>query len=154
MSLRDLANKKSKRKRFTRTLDKKQVRRMKKRGYDAERELVKMFRGSGFDSLRVPVSAPSNEPLPDIFAIKEGTIIACEVKSHIRYAYFKSKQIKKLHEFLKIHEIYPKKFAVLAAKFRYKGWVFRIADKTDDYSLRIGDGMGFRELLKEIRKDS
>lgn len=150
MSLRDLAEGKPKRKRFTRTLSRKQVRRMKKRGYDAERELVKMFRDAGFEALRVPVSAPSNEPLPDIFAIRGDTIIACEVKSQERYAYYKRKQVKKLHEFLDIHKIYPVKLAVLAAKFKYKGWAFEVAEKPDDYSLRLGHGISFRDLLKLV----
>jgi len=148
LSLRDLADSKPRRERFTRRLDRTLVRRMKKRGYDAERELVKKLRGAGFDALRVPVSAPSNEPLPDVFAIKGKTILACEVKSHQRYAYFKRNQVSKLHEFLQIHRIYPKRLAVLAAKFKYKGWVFEVASKTDDYSLRIGQGMSFRDLLK------
>ncbi len=37
MSLRDIANKKLKLKRFRRILARKEVRRMKKKGYDAER---------------------------------------------------------------------------------------------------------------------
>ncbi len=150
MSLRDLANTKPKRERFTRTLDRRQVRRMKKRGYDAERELVKMFRGAGFDALRVPVSAPSNEPLPDIFAIKEKTIVACEVKSQERYVYYKRHQVLKLHEFLEIHRIYPNRVAVLAAKFKYKGWAFLVAEKPGDFSIRIGSGLSFRELLRRM----
>lgn len=150
MSLRDLVDPKPKRERFTRTLNRKQIKRMKKRGYDAERELVKKFRAAGFKALRVPVSAPSNEPLPDVFAVRNDTILACEVKSHERYAYFKQKQIEKLHEFLNIHRIYPKRFAILAAKFRYKGWFYAIAKRPDDYSLRIGQGMAFRELLNTI----
>ncbi len=151
MSLRDLADTKPKRKRFTRTLDRRQVRRMKKRGYDAERELVKMLREAGFDALRVPVSAPSNEPLPDVFAIREGAILAFEVKSQERYAYYKRKQVKKLHEFLEIHRIYPTRLAVLAAKFKYKGWVFMVAEKPGDYSLRLGHGIGFGDLVKLTR---
>lgn len=150
MSLRDLAEGKPKRKRFTRTLSRKQVRRMKKRGYDAERELVKMFREADFDAIRVPVSAPSSEPLPDVFAIRDKTILAFEVKSQERYAYYKRKQVEKLHEFLKIHKIYPVRLAVLAAKFKYKGWTFEIAEKPDDYSLRQGHGISFRELLKHV----
>ena len=125
MSLRDLVKAKPKRQRFTRTLNRDQVRRMKKRGYDAERELVKMFRAAGFHALRVPVSAPSNEPLPDVFAIKDKTILSCEVKSQVRYA-------------------------ILAAKFRYKGWVFMLPEKTGDYSLRIGRGISFHELMKRV----
>ena len=148
MSLRDLANTKPKRQRFTRTLDRAQIRSMKKRGYDAERELVKMLRKVGFAALRVPVSAPSNEPLPDVFAIRGKTILAFEAKSQQRYAYYKRKQLDKLFEFLEIHRIYPKRLAVLAAKFKYKGWVFQVIDKPGDYSLRIGGGISFRELMK------
>jgi len=150
LSLRDLVKAKPKRERFTRTLNRDQVRRMKKRGYDAERELVKMLREAGFDALRVPVSAPSNEPLPDVFAIKGKTILSCEVKAQVRYVYYKRKQVAKLHEFLDIHRIYPKRFAVLAAKFKYKGWVFEIAEKPGDYSLRVGQGISFKDLLKRV----
>ena len=148
MSLRDLANTKPKRQRFTRTLDRAQIRSMKKRGYDAERELVKKMREMGFDAIRVPVSAPSNEPLPDVFAIRDKTVIAFEVKSQARYAYFKRKQLDKLFEFLEIHRIYPKRLAVLAAKFKYKGWFFQVIDRPGDYSLRIGGGISFRDLMK------
>jgi Holliday junction resolvase len=150
MSLRDLAGAKPKRERYTRKLDWKQVRRMKKRGYDAERELVKKFREAGFDALRVPVSAPSNEPLPDVFAVRGDAILACEVKSQERYAYYKRGQVVKLLEFLEIHRLYPRRLAVLAAKFKYKGWVFQIAEKPGDYSLRIGQGISFRDLLKNV----
>jgi Holliday junction resolvase len=151
MSLRDLANTKPKRERFTRTLDRRQIRRMKKRGYDAERELVKMLRAVGFSALRVPVSAPSNEPLPDVFAIRGNTIMAFEVKCQERYAYYKRKQISKLHEFLEIHKIYPNRLAVIAAKFKYKGWFFMVTNKPGDYSIRIGGGISFRELMKQTK---
>jgi len=151
LSLRDLADTRPKRQRFTRTLDRVQIRRMKKRGYDAERELVKKFRGAGFDALRVPVSAPSNEPLPDVFAIRGDAILACEVKSQKRYCYYKRKQVQKLHEFLEIHRIYPTRLAVLAAKIKYKGWVFKVAEKPGDYSLRIGQGISFSDLLKRTK---
>ncbi|MGD2201596.1 MAG: endonuclease [Candidatus Bathyarchaeota archaeon] len=152
MSLRDLADSKpkKKKKKFTRTLTRKQIRRMKKRGYDAERELVKKFREVGFDALRVPVSAPSREPLPDVFAINEGAIVACEVKSQERYAYYKTKQVEKLFEFLDIHCIYPKRYAVLAAKFKYRGWYFEIAEKPGDFSIKLGEGLRFRELVERI----
>lgn len=123
---------------------------MKKRGYDAERELVSMLRKKGFDALRVPVSAPSNEPFPDVFAVKEDTILAFEVKSTERYAYYKNNQILKLHEFLQIHKIYPKRYAVIAGKFKYKGWWFEIANKNDNYTLKVGVGMNLNELTSKI----
>lgn len=149
MSLRDLANNKPKRERFTRQLDRIQIRRMKKRGYDAERELVKMLRDAGFHSVRIPVSAPSNEPLPDVFGVRGKAILSIEVKSQARYAYFKKKQILKLFEFLDIHNIYPIRIAVIAAKFKYQGWVFQDIVKPGDYSIRIGEGISFQDLLKK-----
>jgi Holliday junction resolvase len=151
LSLRDLAKPKKKiRERYTRILTRKEVRAIKKRGYDAERELVHILRDNGFDALRVPVSAPSKEPLPDVFAIKDNCILAFEVKSQVRYIYVKRDQIKKLHDFLQILRIFPKKYAVIAAKFKYKGWRFEIAEKYDDYTLKIGEGLSFKELLARV----
>lgn len=149
MSLRDLAGRKTKRKRYTRILTSKEVRRIKKRGYDAERELVHKLREAGFKALRVPVSAPSNEPLPDVFAIKSDVILAFEVKSQSKYAYYKREQVSKLHEFLEIHRLYPKRGAVLAAKFKYKGWAFLVSEKPDNYSIRVGQGITLSDLIKE-----
>ena len=151
MSLRDIASPKKKpRQRYTRQLTAKQVRAMKKRGYDAERELVHMLRDVGFDAIRVPVSAPSKEPLPDVFAVRDDTILSVEVKAQERYAYYKKDQVQKLFEFLEIHRIYPKKHAVLAAKFKYKGWWFDIATKLDDYMIKIDKGMTWNELLAKL----
>jgi Holliday junction resolvase len=123
---------------------------MKKRGYDAERELVHMLRDAGYDAIRVPVSAPSTEPLPDVFAIKGDSILAVEVKAQVRYAYYKRDQVLKLHEFLTIHRIYPRRFAVLAGKFKYKGWWFGLADKVDDYTIKIDQGLTWNELMARI----
>jgi len=151
MSLRDLAStKKPPRERYTRTLTDRQVRAMKKRGYDAERELVHMLRDAGYDAIRVPVSAPSTEPLPDVFAIKGDSILAVEVKAQVRYAYYKRDQVQKLHEFLRIHRIYPKRFAVLAGKFKYKGWWFDLAEKVDDFTIKVDQGMTWSELLAKM----
>jgi Holliday junction resolvase len=154
MSLREIASPKKKnppKKRYTRQLTAKQVRAMKKRGYDAERELVHMFRDVGYNAIRIPVSAPSKEPLPDVFAIKDDAILSIEVKSQVRYAYYKSHQVVKLFEFLEMHKIYPRKYAVLAAKFKYKGWWFDIADRSNrDYMIKIDQGMTWNELLERI----
>jgi len=154
MSLRDIASPKKKsphKPRYTRQLTTKQVRAMKKRGYDAERELVHMFRDEGYSAIRIPVSAPSKEPLPDVFAIKDDSILSIEVKSQVRYAYYKSHQVVKLFEFLEMHKIYPRKYAVLAAKFKYKGWWFDVAERSDrDYMIKIDQGMSWSELLEKI----
>lgn len=150
MSLRDIANPKKRRERFTRTLTGKQVRAMKKRGYDAERELVAMMREVGFDAVRVPVSAPSTEPLPDVFAVKDKTVVAFEVKSQLRYSYYKADQIAKLNGFLDMHKLYPRRYAVIAGKFKYKGWCFNIAERPGDYTLKTGEGLTFKELIAKM----
>lgn len=127
----------------------KEVRRRKRRGYDAEREIVNKLREAGFAAVRIPVSAPSREPLPDVFAVKGDRILAIEVKSQDRYVYFKKGQVEKLCQFLEIHSIYPKRMAVLAAKFKRAGWSFIIADGLQDYSLKRGEGLSFEDFLRE-----
>lgn len=138
MSLRDLAAKgKQKSKgRHGRILTVKEIRRIRKRGYQAERDLVKKLREAGFKSVRIPVSAPSKEPLPDVFATKGNCIIAFEVKApNAEKAYFPKNQIRKLFDFLEMFEAYSIKLAVIGAKFPYR-WVFKKIDKVDDYSIR------------------
>lgn len=153
MSLRELARGRRPARRGGRLLSGREVKRMKKRGYDAERELVQKLREMGFEAVRIPVSAPSSEPLPDIFAIKGDMILAFEVKSQGNYTYFKKEQVAKLHEFLNIHRQYPKRLAVLAAKFRYRGWAFIITEKPMDYSIRMGGGMSLRDLMRRISQE-
>jgi len=134
LSLRDIAEKtKPKSKRKGRKLSSNESRRIRAYGHRAERDLVKKLRAKGFKAVRVPVSAPSSEPLPDVFATKGGCILAFEVKStRSDRIYFKQEQVKKLVEFLSMFEVYDKKKAVLAGKFPYK-WIFKIADKIDSY---------------------
>lgn len=137
MSLRDLAarGKRKSKGRHGRILTLKEIRRMKKRGYQAERDLVRRLRELGFKSVRIPVSAPSSEPLPDVFAVKGGYMIAFEVKApNANKAYFPKDQVGKLFSFLEMFEAYPVKLAILAAKFPYK-WVFKKINSVDDYSI-------------------
>lgn len=152
MSLREVAR--SKERRMTkRILSPKEVKRIKRRGYDAERELVQKLRMSGLSAMRVPVSAPSSEPFPDVFAVKDEVIMAFEVKArHKRYNYFKRKQVKKLFGYLDFHKIYPRRFAVLAAKFPRRGWTFKIIDKPGDYVIKPGEGNTLQELLNQVAR--
>jgi Holliday junction resolvase len=76
--------------------------------------------------VRVPVSNPSLNPLPDVIARKGAHIYALEVKNASYYAYFPKQQIEKLFRFL--DELIPLdrdyKHAVLAAHLG-KRWVFK-----------------------------
>jgi len=140
LSLRDLAQK-SKGKsaaslgggRKGRVLTVKEIKRIRKRGYRAERQLVRRLRTLGFRSVRVPVSAPSSEPLPDVFATKGRYLLAFEVKApNAERAYFRKDQVKKLFDFMEMFETYEKKLAILAGKFPYK-WTFKHVEEIGDY---------------------
>ncbi len=144
MSLRELAAKSKRKGRCGRLLTIKEIKRIKKRGYQAERDLVKKLREIGFKSTRIPVSAPSSEPLPDVFATKGKCIIAFEVKApSAERAYFPKDQIKKLFDFLSMFEAYTTKIAVICAKFPYR-WVFKEVDKIDDYSIQKDERSNIR----------
>lgn len=126
-----------------------EIRRRKNRGYQAERDLVKMLREMGFSAVRIPVSAPSSEPLPDIFATKGEYILAFEVKTaRSGRIYFYSEQVSKLFDFLNMFKMYPKKVAVIAAKYPYK-WIFKSVEEPGDYFIDPGDESSVN--LKAIR---
>ena len=138
MSLRELASKGKSKKRCTHkgyTLTSKESKRIRRYGYRAERQLVKKLRSMGFKSVRIPVSAPSSEPLPDIFATKENCLLAFEIKaSTAEKSYFRKAQVEKLFRFLNMFKAYEVKLAVLVGKFPYK-WVFKRVEEVADYTI-------------------
>lgn len=151
MSLRELASQ-AKRKggkgRHGRLLTFKEIRRIKKRGYEAERELVRKLRINGFKAVRVPVSAPSGEPLPDVFATKGDFLLAFEVKApRAERAYFPREQVEKLFQFLNFFEPFTKKMAIVAAKFPRR-WVFKMVEKPDDYVVSRDEQSSFNPEIQ------
>jgi Holliday junction resolvase len=88
--------------------------------------LVKLLQKNGYNAVRVPVSNPSLNPLPDIIARKKEHAFAFEVKNATYYAYFPKQQIDKLFRFLE--EFFPidkeYKHAVVAAHLGKK-WTFK-----------------------------
>jgi len=111
---------------MVRDVDKDEIRRWRKRGFYSENVLVKLLKKNGYEAVRVPVSNPSLNPLPDIIARKDSQIYAFEVKNAGYYAYFPQQQIDKLFRFL--DELIPidkdYKHAILAAHLG-KRWVFK-----------------------------
>ena len=111
---------------MAREIDKAAIRRWRKRGFYSENALVKLLQKNGFHSVRVPVSNPSLNPLPDVIARKGSDIYAFEVKNARYYAYFPKQQVDKLFRFLA--ELIPleneRKHAVLAAHLG-KRWIFK-----------------------------
>lgn len=109
-----------------REVDKDAIRRWRKRGFYSENALVKLLKKNGYHAVRIPVSNPSLNPLPDIIGRKEAEIYAFEVKNARYYAYFPKQQIDKLFRFL--DQLIPvenaHKHAVTAAHLGKK-WIFR-----------------------------
>lgn len=105
------------------------LRRWRRRGFYSENSLVKLLKKNNFHAVRVPVSNPSLNPLPDIIARRGEHVFAFEVKNAGYYAYFPKQQIQKLFEFLSqfvpVEEQY--KHPILAAHMG-KRWVFREID--------------------------
>jgi Holliday junction resolvase len=112
--------------RLVREVDKAEIRRWRKRGFYSENVLVKLLRKHGYNAVRVPVSNPSLNPLPDVIGRKMDNMYAFEVKNASYYAYFPKQQMDKLFRFL--DELVPspkqQKHAVLAAHLG-KRWVFK-----------------------------
>jgi Holliday junction resolvase len=113
-------------------IDKIALRRWRKRGFYSESVLVKLLQKNGYNAVRVPVSNPSLNPLPDIMARKGPHAFAFEVKNATYYAYFPKTQIDKLFRFL--NELVPAeqqfKHAVVAAHLGKK-WTFKEIPWTD-----------------------
>ena len=107
-------------------IDKIALRRWRKRGFYSENVLVKLLQKNKFHAVRVPVSNPSLNPLPDIIGRRDSHVYAFEVKNAGYYAYFPKQQIEKLFRFL--NELVPSenqfKHAVLAAHLG-KRWIFK-----------------------------
>jgi len=102
------------------------LRKWRRRGFYSETVLVKDLQRSGYNAVRVPVSNPSLNPLPDVIARRDCDVYAFEVKNARYYAYFPRQQIDKLFRFL--DELVPlsreQKHAVLAAHLGKK-WIFK-----------------------------
>ncbi|MBS7621577.1 endonuclease [Candidatus Bathyarchaeota archaeon] len=111
---------------MVREVDKEAIRKWRKRGFYSENVLVKLLQKNGYNAVRIPVSNPSLNPLPDVVARKGVHVYAFEVKNAGYYAYFPKQQIEKLFRFL--DELIPldreHKHAIVAAHLGKK-WVFK-----------------------------
>ena len=116
------------------------IKRWRKRGFYSESILVKKLEKEGYKAVRVPVSNPSRNPLPDVMARRGEHVYAFEVKTASHYAYFPKKQIEKLFSFL--DQMIPLrnqyKHAVLAAHFGRR-WICREVNWKDWDSGKIAE---------------
>ena len=110
----------------TTKVDGKKIRRWRRRGFYSESVLVKRLETNGYYAVRIPVSNPSLNPLPDVIARKGAHVYAIEVKNARYYAYFPRQQIEKLFQFLELFVPIDRKYkhAILAAHLGKK-WIFK-----------------------------
>lgn len=130
-------------------IDRIKLRRWRKRGFYSETVLVKLLHKKGYNAVRVPVSNPSLNPLPDIMARRGQHNYAYEVKNATYYAYFPKPQIDKLFQFL--DQFIPSgkeyKHAVVAAHLG-KRWLFKEVSWADWEKDKIPDKV---RILKRDR---
>ncbi|MBX5320376.1 MAG: hypothetical protein QHH12_04690 [Candidatus Bathyarchaeota archaeon] len=133
---------------MVREVDKEAIRRWRKRGFYSENVLVKLLQKNGFNAVRIPVSNPSLNPLPDVLARKGSHVYAFEVKNAKYYAYFPKQQIEKLFRFLE--ELIPLenqyKHAVVAAHLGKK-WIFK------EINWRDWEGKKLPEKVRILKRD-
>jgi Holliday junction resolvase len=137
------------RKPLTTEIDRIKLRRWRKRGFYSETVLVKLLQKKGYNAVRVPVSNPSLNPLPDVMARKGKHIYAFEVKNASYYAYFPRVQIDKLFRFLDqfIPSGNENKHAVVAAHLG-KRWLFKEINWVDWEKNKLPDKV---RILKRDR---
>ena len=97
------------------------IKNKKKKGSDAERDLIHLFWENGWAAARVAGSGSMKYPSPDIIAGKNGTLYVVECKiTKSDKQYFEKKEIKELKEFSKILAAIP----YVAVKFKSCEWKF------------------------------
>ncbi len=102
------------------------LRKRRRRGFRNETVLVKMLQKNDYSAVRVPVSNPSINPLPDVIARRDSHIYAFEVKNVDYYAYFPKKQVEKLFQFLDQMIPIPNQYKhVVLAAHMGKRWIFK-----------------------------
>ena len=81
---------------------------MKRKGSNAERELVAMFAGIGWAAVRVAGSGSSKFPSPDVLASNGSKVVAVECKStKSKYQYLEPAQLRQLDTFAKTFKAEP-----------------------------------------------
>lgn len=125
----------------------------KKKGSNAERELLLLLYEQGFACARIAGSGSSSLPSPDIIAIKnnKGYAIECKTKSG-NYLNIKEKQIEEL----KTWETLSGHKAFVAWRISRKGWFFIHVSKLNKtkkaYSVKkefiLEHGFEFKEFIE------
>ncbi len=103
---------------------------IKEKGKKYERELVELLKKYGWNSRRIPAS------FLDVIATKNDRIAVFEVKfTQGKKIKIPKEQIANLYDWLSFFSYYPMKEAIIAIKFKRKGWKFINVKEIKDYSV-------------------
>jgi len=98
---------------------------MKRKGSEAERELVQMLWGAGLAAIRVAGSGVTKFPSPDVVASNGSRVLAIECKStKHKVRYIDPEQISQLNKFAKQFGAEP----WLAVKFSADWFFYKVED--------------------------
>jgi Holliday junction resolvase len=98
---------------------------MKRKGSEAERELVQMLWGAGLGAIRVAGSGVSKFPCPDVVASNGSRVLAIECKStKHKIKYIEPEQVSQLEKFSKLFGAEP----WLAVKFSTEWYFYKLED--------------------------
>lgn len=123
----------------------------KKKGSDAERELIHLFWKNEWAAARIAGSGSMKYPSPDIIAGKTGTLYVIECKTtKLKSQYFEKKEINELKEFSKIIIAIP----YTAVKFQKEEWRFypliNLKETEKNYVVNTKSVyLSFNDLLKK-----
>ena len=115
----------------------------KQRGKSCEHKLVRLLNAKGYRALRIPTSARTSAPLPDVFAVhkRKNLLVAFEVKgTHHREVEVPVRQLRKLKGFVDGFPNSIRTACVVAVWFyEAKNWVFKqIQDVRQGITVEMG----------------
>jgi len=125
----------------------------RRRGYSAERELVKKLKERNIWATRIPVSG-IGQPLPDVLAVSKGVLHGFEVKTTKGPKKFYKRSFDNTLLWLNamLNEELKAK-AWLAVKFKGNTWRFYpLLEGTENIEANINIGLTFAQLLAELKK--
>lgn len=113
----------------------------KKKGTDAERDLIHLFWKNNWAAIRAAGSGSTRYPCPDILVSNGFKIVAIEIKIiNSEYKFFYKKEIEELVEFSKKFGAMP----FVAVKFKSHPWLFIPVDdlfeSKQGYRIKLEEG--------------
>ena len=125
----------------------------KRRGFNAERELLDNLKDLGFWGARIPVSGVG-QPLPDVIIFHNGVLFGFEVKStNGNKKVFYRREFDNLLDWLSgMKRENFKVGAWLAVRFKGGKWRFyHVNEDSEKIDCSIDQGYGIIDLSKEMR---